>query len=185
MISREEERKKNLIDVNKAIKKRGGNLTIYDIKTTNYSDLKTWKEQALYSNLQFKIELLYQESLKNKGYNEKQIVMEMKKINTSKISINKDDTFNLVYYSDEEIKKSREGFIDYVVWDQMMLHNSPQNKIKQILEHYYPDILDSEIKSAIKKYEKKYNEDQDLKKSKTDCVYDNLNRLPGSGWSKQ
>tara|TARA_R100000152_G_C6759801_1_gene183776 strand:+ start:690 stop:1247 length:558 start_codon:yes stop_codon:yes gene_type:complete len=185
MISREEKRNTTLKQIEKSLKKRDGSLTIYDVKTTNYSSLKTWQEKFYYSDLQLKIELLYEESLKNKGYSEKQILIEMNKIDKSKISINEDDTFNLVFYPEEELRKSRENFIDHVVWDQMMLHNSPKNKIKNVLSHFYPDITDKEVKLAIKKYEKKYNKEQDLKKSKTECVYDNLNRLPGSGWSKQ
>ena len=186
MISREEERRTTLKQIEKSLKKRGSKMTIYDIKNLKDSDIECLSDEWwTRCDLRTKIELLYEESLKNKGYSEKQILIEMNKIDKSKISINEDDTFNLVFHPKEKLRERRENFIDHVVWDQMMLHNSPKNKIKNVLSHFYPDITDKEVKLAIKKYEKKYNKEQDLKKSKTECVYDNLNRLPGSGWSKQ
>lgn len=181
-------------ELDEAVVERGTKMNIFDVKDHKLSDLydqtpESWPKIYTLGYLKGKIELLYAESLKKKGFDEDQIVIHMNTIDVDQISINEDGTYNLVFYSKQEIAEKRRNFIQHVVWDQVMFHSACEATIKKILSCYYPDITSSEMKPLIKKYRKlyneEYNEEHNIKETKTECVFDNLKRLPGAGWSKQ
>jgi len=177
-------------EIDEAVAEGGTKMNILDVKDHKESDLydqmpESWPKIYTLGYLRGKIQLLYAESLKKKGFDEDQIVIHMNTIDVDQISINEDGTYNLVFYSKQKLAEKRRSFIQLVVWDQVMLHDACEVTIKKILSGHYPDITSSEIKPLIKKYRKQYNEEHNIKKTKTECVFDNLKRLPGAGWSKQ